>query len=190
MKTIYKIILTALAILLFCLLVGAYFDLKKNLETSRENTSQLLNETRLNKELYLTRDQFNGLLSNSNKSLLKTILDSFNVKTKHISRTVNNSYYYHYKDTVVQAEKVDSLYKTNYAPDSCISFDVSFDFMNESFIFENVVLNYESESIYFKIRETKKGKRIFWPFGKLRLKAKTLNNCTGESKITEINIIK
>jgi len=190
MKTIYKLIFAALIILIVGGLLFGYFDLKTKLEISHENTNQLIDETRQNKELFLTRDQLGSYISNSNNKLLKHILDSLNIKTKHVIRTVNNNYYNHYKDTVIKAEQKDSIYSTLYAPDKCFQVGVEFNLASKHFLFKDPIMNYSSQSVLYKSRENKKGKKRFWPFGKNYTRTETLNNCTGKTTTEEVTVIK
>lgn len=187
MKTI-KIIIIITSIILIGLFFKSHFDMKSELKASRHNINELINETRLNKQLYLTRDQFAGVLLNENKRLLKQLKDSLNIKTKNIIRTVNNSYHYKYTDTIIKAEEKDSNYYAVYNPDECIKVDIKFSLAEKDFTFSNSEIKYESETVYYKERQTKKGKKIFWPFGKKKIKAETLNNCTGKTTTEDIII--
>lgn len=163
--------------------------MKSELKKSRHNIEQLINDNNKNKTLYLTKKDFKLYSTNENKKLLKTLLDSFKIKNKNVVRTFNNNYHFKYTDTIIQARKKDSIYSTLYAlPDSCFRVGVKFDLLEEVFLFQDPEMNYESETVYFKERTFKNGKKIFWPLGKKRLKAKTINSCTGETTTEEIII--
>lgn len=190
MKATTKLIIILIGIILIGLFIYDHFEMKSQLEKANHNVSELIKENKQNKTFYPTQDQFEEMLENYANKLIAELRDSLNIKPKHIVKTYTNTYHHHYKDTIIHAEKKDSSYYATFEPDSCLKVDVKFSLVDEAFTFSNPIVDYKSATIHFWSRQTKKGKKIIWPFGKKKLIMKTINKCEGETTTEEIIIQK
>jgi hypothetical protein len=78
----------------------------------------------------------------------------------------------------------------SYHPDSCINLKGKVDWANDSITFELFEVNIDSKTVYYQVRQTKNGKRIFWPFGQKTIHAVSTNNCSGQTETKQITIKK
>jgi hypothetical protein len=176
MKYINYTVLIALIIGLIWFLINQRQNFYRKLENLEQITSNN-NDIVLN----LTKKEFK-----KSDSLLKSKLDSLNVKIKHVERVYTNTYHHIYDSTkTVLITKENNVKSFNHVFDSCLS--VSGRVSNDSIFFDKTELNYNSETFYF----WKRTKKIFFiPFGRKKHFVKTLNNCTGKTHTKEIIIKK
>jgi len=192
------IILFAILILLLTAFAVLYQEQKKQNEVIRQTQSDILEGKHENLRFLVKLQEFKDYLAANEESLLNKLIDSLKVKPKNVIKTINNSYHHFYPDTTQKGEPekvesdegTDTIFKTTYNPDQCIKVDVKFSLLSKDFTFEKSITNYESETLLYQSRETKKGKKIFWPLGKKKIRSETLNNCAGKTQIKEIEIIK
>jgi hypothetical protein len=181
-KIIVQIALLVLIVLLIFCLIGAYRQINRitdNVTTAIEsNNSKVYN---------FTKSEFADFEKSLKDSLYFRLKDSLNIKIKHIERTITNEYTFTYDSTfTILVKPPNSIYREFTKEfDSC--FKVTGRVNNDTIFWDVPVINYHSETIYYWQR---KHKFLGIPFGKKVFKAKTLNNCDGESKVTEIIIEK
>lgn len=120
-------------------------------------------------------------------TLLNMLMDSLELKTKNIISTINHKYHYIYDTTVYLV--VDTLKPTikkfGVKFNDCISVYGFVD--TNSITFDSIPVNYNATTIYYWERPHK-----FWfiKYGRKQYFSDTKNNCTGESKVQQITIIK
>lgn len=176
-------------ILVILMGVAMYFMYKQFSSLKDENDRLLHNmEQRLmnrqDEVLLLTKRE---LKKYNQDTLLNKLMDSLNIKAKHIISTINHKYHYVYDTTIYLA--VDTLKPTikrfGVKFNDCIS---AYGFVDtNSITFDSIPVNYNATTVYYWNRPKK---LWFIKYGKKQYFAGTKNNCTGESKVQKIDIIK
>ena len=161
-----------------------FFQYKNNQNIKRqlENFEQIQSDNNA-KILRLTKSEFKR-----SDSLLKHKLDSLNIKLKRVNKIITHNYKYSYDTTIRLITVPNSQIKRfEYKPDNCIFVNGFVDTFADTLIFTTFDIDIESETFYFWERSKK-----FWfiKYGKKNQFAKTINNCSGETETTEINIVK
>jgi len=182
-----------IVILLLTGTVGGFviFNLNNQIERLSNNFKQVYTNMP-DKDLMLTKQEFKQLNKQSEDKILAYVMDSLKLKYKHIRQTIDNNYEYSYDTTIVMTYDIKGspIRYFSYQPDSCINVEGRMDFFTDTMIFDKFDIRYASKSVYYWNRETKNGRKIFWPFGKKINYCTTVNNCKGQTKTKKITINK
>jgi len=151
-----------------------------------DNIAQLLLE-RDSKVLEITKKEFNKYYVQQD-SLLRELRDSLKLNYRHIERTVNHKYEHSYDTTITLIKTVDSTYKEfNHRFDDCVEVIGKVNWAEDKIIFEDLKVTYNATTVYYWQRKHK-----FWfiKWGKKEYYAVTKNNCTGGTKVIDIEFKK
>jgi hypothetical protein len=167
--------------------VAIYFLLKQ-LSTMQDNVDRLVTNFEQamddnSKVLIFTTKEMKKY---NRDTLLRKLMDSLNLKYKHIIDTHNETYIHNYDTTIYMVVESDSVWSFSNKFDDCVSIKGKVYPMQKAIHIDNPI-TYNSTSAYFWQRPKK-----FWfiHYGKKQFFVRNLNNCTGETKIEEIKIEK
>ena len=179
-----------IVLLLVAIVLGGRFasNLLDENKRLRDNVEQSMLELP-SKVMTMTAKEFNKYRAH-NDSLYVQLKDSLKLRDRKITRVVNNKYYNTYEAVVpLVPDETDSTFKTfNYVFDPCASVSGKVNWNENLLIFDpGLKIDYNSTSIYFQKR---KHNWWFLHFGRKKQWVETINNCTGETKVTDITFEK
>jgi len=177
-------------IIILCILVYIFFkqiqNLKQNNDRLLTNVEQLMNNNN-SKILELTKQEFKKNYYDKD-SLLRSIVDSINIRYRNIERTINYKYYHIYDTTITLITTSDStIKKFKHEFDKCVSVSGEVNWKKSIIKFDSLKLNMNTTTLYYWKRPHK---FLFINWGKKEHFAVTKNNCSGETKMTDIEIVK
>ena len=175
-------------ILIIVVLIG--WLMYKELQNLRDENDRLLHNmeqrlmNRQDEVLALTKKE---LIRYNQDTLLTKLMDSLSIKARQITGVINHKYRYVYDTTIYLV--IDTLKpmikRFGVKFNDCVSV---YGFVDTSTVtFDSIPINYNATSVYYWRRPNK-----FWfiRYGKKQYFSDTKNNCTGESKVQRIDIIK
>jgi hypothetical protein len=188
MKTL-QIIKSLTFIIIGGIFVFIFFRAESKLNAYMDNTEQLLSNNK-DQIIQLTKRDFRDVLRRSNDSLLNHIKDSFNIKDRHIYRTVDHNYKHSYDTTITilnKTELPDVFYFDQMFNDSCLFISGNINLIDSVITFDEVNIDYSAKTVYYFKRKKLLG---FIPLGRKQFYIVTDNKCTGMNEVREISIIK
>ena len=182
-KNLTKLILIGLAVFI----IFQFKNYREEIHRNQDNLEQVLSDNN-SKILKLTKREFKKQLKQQNDSLLKHLMDSLNLKPKHIVRTYKNVYHHHYDTTTTHLYPgPDGLKYFTHKFDNCLEISGHINYDLDSLSFDKTENKVESISAVVwnrkhKILGIRFGRKIYWMH--------TTNNCTGETTVLETEIVR
>jgi len=189
MKTwLYNLLIILITVAIFAWATKRGCNMYKTLDLMKSNQEQLLKDLP-DQNLFMTKKEFKDYQKQMNDSLFKKLKDSLNIGFRNITKTINHRYRYTYDTTktiLIRYENTPDFYFKKDL-DSCLSIKGHIDLADSTIYFDEVAIDYNSNTIYYFKRKKLLG---FIPLGRKQFYTVTENNCSGQAETRSIEIIK